>query len=188
MEARPVRVKGLHPYDPHFTPADTLTLPHHERTLRRRALTCDRGLRIVFDLPKSVTLGHRDLIALETGSCVLSVAAPEPCHEIVPSGSAGWPDLAALAWHLGNRHALVQIVSPTHPELATDHDDWQTPDPARRGRILVARDPVLARMVRGLGATVREVVEPFEPIRGAYHAHEHAPEHARARDHAGHPH
>ena len=171
MEPRPVAVLSLHAWDPHHTPKDTLTLPHHERTLRRNVLTCDGGLRIAFDLPKAETLGHRDLIALENGSYVLSVAAPEPCHEIVPSGSAGWHNLAELAWHLGNRHARVQIFQPTHAGRADNHEDWKAPDPARRGRILISHDPVLARMVEGMGAAVREVIEPFEPMGGAYHAH-----------------
>ena len=64
--------------------------------------------------------------------------------------------LAALAWHLGNRHTPAQI---------------------ERDRILVARDLVLARMLEGLGATLREVEEPFEPVRGAYHSHNHGHAH-----------
>ena len=174
MQTRPVAVLSLHPRDPHYTPKDTLTLPHHERTLRRKVLTCDDGLQIAFDLPKAVTLGHHDLIALENGSHVLSVAAPEPCHEIVPSGRAGRPNLAELAWHLGNRHARVQIVLPPRADPAVDREGREPTDATRRGRILIARDPVLARMAEGMGAAVREVTEPFEPIVGAYHAHGHS--------------
>ena len=33
------------------------------------------------------------------------------------------------------------------------------------------RDPVIRTMLEGLGAEVSEVVEPFQPVRGAYHSH-----------------
>ncbi len=44
------------------------------------------------------------------------------------------------------------------------------------GRILILRDHVIEDMLIGLGATVRHVREPFQPVRGAYHSggHGHA--------------
>ncbi len=68
------------------------------------------------------------------------------------------PHLTELAWHLGNRHLAAQIE--------TD-------------RILILRDHVIKAMVEGLGGTVVDVVEPFAPVRGAYH---------RAHDGPGHDH
>ncbi len=58
--------------------------------------------------------------------------------------------LRHLAWHLGNRHLAAQI----------DED-----------RILIRRDHVIRAMLEGLGATVTEVIERFQPVHGAYHAH-----------------
>jgi urease accessory protein len=60
--------------------------------------------------------------------------------------------LVKLAWHIGNRHLPAQIEET---------------------RILIRRDGVIARMLEGLGATVRPVTEPFAPEHGAYHAHDH---------------
>jgi urease accessory protein len=42
-------------------------------------------------------------------------------------------------------------------------------------------------MLEGLGATVREVSEPFQPLRGAYSGHGHAHGHDHGHDH-GHGH
>ena len=46
------------------------------------------------------------------------------------------------------------------------------------GWLRFAADPVIAAMVRGLGASLRDVVAPFEPEGGAYGggAHQHTGE------------
>ena len=129
---------------------DTITLDHHARTVRRRVLVGEGGTRVALDEPATVTLRPGALLALDGGSRLRVAAAREPCHRIKPGGGAS---LAELAWHLGNRHAMVEIVGET---------------------LRIARDPVLARMAEGMGATVREETAPFAPLRGAYHAHSHA--------------
>ena len=131
------------------SPATALTLDHAARHVRRVCLTCDDGTTVALDLPEPVSLRNRDRLVLDDGREVEVVAAAESLFEV---RSRDLAHLSELAWHLGNRHAPAQIE----------------PD-----RILIARDPVLARMLEGLGATVREVEEPFEPVRGAYHAHSH---------------
>ena len=139
-------------------PFDQVVLPHEQRRVRRTVLTLRHGDRLALDLPETVTLADRDRLVLEDGREAEVVAAEERLLEV----TAATPEaLAGLAWHLGNRHTPAQVEA---------------------GRILVARDPVLARMLKGLGATIREVEEPFEPLRGAYHRHGHAPGHAH--DHA----
>lgn len=55
--------------------------------------------------------------------------------------------LARIAYHLGNRHAALQIGA---------------------GFVRFAQDDVLAAMVRGLGATVTAHRAPLEPEAGAY--------------------
>lgn len=131
-------------------PDATLTLDHAARHLRRARLTCDDGGIVVVDLPEAAHLAHGDRLVLEDGRAVEVRAAVEPLLEIVPGDGN---TVATLAWHLGNRHVPAQIEAD---------------------RILVGRDPVLARMLEGLGARLREVDEPFEPVRGAYHSHGHA--------------
>ena len=64
---------------------------------------------------------------------------------------------ARRAWHVGNRHTPCQIEA---------------------GRLLIQRNHVMADMLTRLGATLRDVVEPFTPEGGAYghgrtHSHDH---------------
>ena len=129
---------------------DTIALDHHARTLRRRVLVAEGGTRIALDEAATVTLQPGALLALDDGSRLRVVAAEELCHRIEPGGGASRTE---LAWHLGNRHAVVEIVGDA---------------------LRIAHDPVLARMAEGMGATVQEETAPFAPLRGAYHAHPHA--------------
>lgn len=136
-------------------PFDIVVLMHHERHLRRRVLTLQHGDEILVDFPGPVMLASGDRLVLDDGRHVEVIAAEEELLEVTAGGRTS---LAEIAWHLGNRHTPSQIEAD---------------------RVLVARDHVLADMLRGLGAGVREVREPFEPVRGAYHRHaiqhEHAP-------------
>jgi urease accessory protein len=123
-------------------------LPHDERHLRRRALALESGERILVDLVEPVALSSGDRLVLEDGRQVEIVAAPEELLEIRARDAV---HLAELAWHIGNRHLAAAI---------------------EEGRILILHDHVIEAMLEGLGATVAEVVEPFEPVRGAYSGHE----------------
>lgn len=131
----------------------TITLPHDERHLRRKVLMLDGGGRILVDLPEPVQLAHGDRLLLEDGREVEIVAAAEALLEIVPRDPV---HLAELAWHIGNRHLAAEI---------------------RPDGISILRDHVIAHMLEGLGATVREVTAPFHPLRGAYSGHGHAHHH-----------
>ena len=138
---------------------DSLTLDHAARHVRRKAFTCDGGTRIALDLPDAVQLRDGDLLALDDGGTILVRAAPERLIEIATADPAR---LAILAWHIGNRHAPAQVEA---------------------GRILIAHDAVLGRMLESMGAAVREVSEPFEPERGAYHSHGHSHSGGHSHDH-----
>ncbi|PPB80802.1 urease accessory protein [Albidovulum inexpectatum] len=127
-----------------------ITLTHEERFLRRKVLTTEAGEQVLVDLPKAVSLRDGDALQLDDGRVVAIHAASEPLLELRG-------DLARLAWHIGNRHTPCQIEA---------------------GRLLIARDHVLRDMLAHLGATIREVTEPFEPESGAYghgrtHGHAH---------------
>ncbi|MFI0844119.1 urease accessory protein UreE [Mesorhizobium sp. IMUNJ 23232] len=151
------------------TLAGTVTLPHDERHLRRKVLTLIGGDRIFVDLPEPVQLAAGDRLVLDDGRHVEIAAADEEIYEIVPRDTV---HLAELAWHIGNRHLAAAI---------------------RPDRIFILRDHVIKTMVEGLGATVNEVLAPFDPVRGAYsgghdhghhdhHGHEHH-DHAHHHDH-----
>ena len=150
-------------------PFGRAVLPHDERHLRRRAIELADGSKVLVDLPEPVTLNDGDRLVLEDGSHVEIIAAPEEVYDIRARDAV---HLTELAWHIGNRH-LAAAIEP--------------------GRILILRDHVIKAMLEGLGATVRDVSEPFKPVRGAYsgghdhghaHAEAHAHGHAEAHSHA----
>ena len=137
--------------------ADRVELDFEARHRRRIAMTGEGGLSFLLDLPEAIVLRDGDGLLLEDGRVVEVKAKPEPLME----ATAGDPEhLAQLAWHIGNRHLAAEIAGD---------------------RILLHRDHVIADMLRGLGATVREVTAPFNPEGGAYaaqdHAHRHEHEH-----------
>ena len=118
---------------------------------------------LLLDLDRATTLRDGDGLLLDDGHWVAVEAAPEPSLEITASNPLA---LARLAWHLGNRH---------------------TPTEIQDGRLIILHDPVLADMLRGLGATVRLAERPFNPEAGAYHGHD-GHHHHRSHDHPEHDH
>ena len=143
-------ISVLAPGEPHQPPKDVVVLPHDGRHLRRKLLHPENSEMVMLDLKEPVSLAHGDLILLDDGACLEVIAAREPLVEIRARDRL---HLTELAWHLGNRHLQAQI-----------EDD----------RILILRDHVIEDMLRGLGAAVAHVEEPFHPVRGAYHAGGHA--------------
>jgi len=127
---------------------DRVVLDADERRRRRVVLTGEGGTRFLLDLVRPTTLRDGDGLVLENGDIVRIVARPEPLIEIIAADTAA---LARIAWHLGNRHAEVQVIGD---------------------RLRMRRDHVLEQMLLGLGASFAPVEAPFEPERGAY-AHGH---------------
>lgn len=135
-------------------PADRVVLDYDDRHRRRIALTADKGTAFLLDLPSPAELRGGDALLLEDGRLVEIVAAPELLVEI---RCADAKHLACVAWHIGNRHVPVQVLS---------------------NALRIRRDHVLADLVRHLGANVVEIEAPFTPEGGAYQsAHSHAREH-----------
>lgn len=128
-------------------PDGVVVLPHDGRHLRRKLLHLDNGDMVMLDLKEPVVFGDGDRLVLDNGDQVEIRAAKEPLYEIVPRDPL---HLAELAWHLGNRHMSAQIEAD---------------------RILILRDRVIREMIELLGARVVEIVEAFQPMRGAYHTH-----------------
>ena len=132
---------------------DHVRLDYEERFIRRKLLTSAGGTPGLVDLPETVSLEDGDALVLESGARLGVIAADEPLLAV--SG----PNLARLAWHIGNRHTPCRIEAD---------------------RLLIREDPVLAHMLEGLGADLARVHAPFAPEGGAYghgrtlgHAHEH---------------
>jgi len=130
---------------------DHVVLDANERHRRRIVMTGERGGKFLLDLPEATALRDGDGLLLDNGAVVAVVARPEPLVEIAVGGAAERTIMARLAWHLGNRHAEVEIVG---------------------GKLRMRRDPVLENMLIGLGAVLTPIEAPFEPERGAYgHRH-----------------
>jgi urease accessory protein len=130
-------------------PFDVVVLDADQRHIRRKRITLANGENILVDFEKPVHLEQGDRLVLEDGRVAEVVAAPEDLMEVV-ARDAG--HLVELAWHIGNRHLAAQIAAE---------------------RILLRRDRIIRAMLEQLGATVRDVTEPFSPEHGAYHAHDH---------------
>lgn len=137
------------------TPLDVIVLDYEDRWVRRKVLTAQHGDRIAIDLPELRALQDRERIILESGAHYEIIAAEEDLLEV--TGAA----LPRIAWHIGNRHTPCQVED---------------------SRLLIKRDHVLKKMLESLGATVRDISEPFQPEGGAYghgrthgHSHSHDP-------------
>ncbi|KQV10789.1 urease accessory protein UreE [Rhizobium sp. Root1203] len=146
---------------PSSNPTGKVVLPHDLRHLRRKLLHLENGDMVMLDLKEPVLFASGDMLLLEDGELIEIVAADEKLFEIKGKDRV---HLIELAWHLGNRHLGAQIEDE---------------------RILILRDHVIRAMLEGLGATVAEVSEPFQPARGAYHSHG---SQAHGHDHGHHSH
>lgn len=144
-------------------PADTITLDETARHRRRIMLKSDGGIEFLLDLAEAVLLRHGDGLVLDDGRVIEILAAPEDLLEVRGQSAE---HLLRLAWHLGNRHLAAEIAED---------------------RILIRRDHVIADMLVQLGATVAEVVAPFNPEGGAYGG-AHESHHTHGHGHHGHDH
>lgn len=150
-----IRVTEVLPSAP--APADTITLDEGDRHRRRVAMRSDGGVAFLLDLPAARLLRHGEGLRLEDGRVIAVRARPERLLEVRARDAR---HLLALTWQIGNRHLAAQI---------------------EESRVLIRHDPVIAEMLEGLGAALREVEEAFDPEGGAYgdhtHSHDHGPSH-----------
>ena len=132
--------------------ADTLILGHEQRSAQKVTVTGAKGTVVDIDLHLPVRLRTDDLLVLDDGTLVEVVAAPEP---LIEARAADLPALSRLAWHLGDRHIPVQILT---------------------NRIRALREPATVTLLTALGAKIAMIDAPFEPEGGAYalsQAHDH---------------
>lgn len=133
--------------------AATVTLSYDERFLRRKRLVTDGGEPVMVDLAQTTNLEPGDALKTDDGRLVEVRAADEPVVRVTG------PNLARLAWHIGNRH---------------------TPCEVQEGWLVIRQDHVLEGMLVGLGAKLERVIGPFRPEGGAYGhgrtlGHDHGP-------------
>ncbi len=141
--------------------APTLTLAFDARCKSRLAATLDNGEEVALLLPRGTVLRDGDVLVAQDGALVRVVAAAEAVlHVRAPDRIT----LTRAAYHLGNRHTPVEIGD----------DDLK-----------LEFDPVLADMLKRLGATVEQVSMPFQPETGAYGGgHRHGHDETFAEDYA----
>jgi len=139
----------------HLAPPDTpaterLVLPFDTRCKSRLRTRLESGEEVGLFLERGGVLRGGDKLLAKDATVVEVVAAPEALMEAASDDAL---QLARAAYHLGNRHVVVELKSD---------------------RLRFARDHVLEDMVRGLGLPVTEIEAPFEPESGAYgsgHSH-----------------
>jgi urease accessory protein len=132
----------------------SVTLAFHDRHRRRLRMTDDAGAAFLLDLAAPVVLAEGDGLALLRGGVVRVRAALEAVADITPPSPA---EGLRLAWHIGNRHTPIQILSG--------------------GTFRVLDDHVLVDLLTRLGASVVRRKAAFAPEPGACASHDHAARH-----------
>lgn len=141
--------------------APTLTLAFDARCKSRLAATLDSGEEVALLLPRGTVLRDGDVLVADDGGLVRVVAAPE---SVLYVRAKDVLTLTRAAYHLGNRHTPV--------EVGADY-------------LKLEYDPVLADMLKRLGASVDQVEMPFQPETGAYGGgHRHGHDETFAEDYA----
>jgi len=131
-------------------PADTrLVLPYEARCRSRQRATLADGQSVAIVLERGQVLRSGDLLLADDGRVIEVCAAPE---RVSTAHGADPRQLIRAAYHLGNRHVMLQIGA-----------NW----------LRYLHDHVLDDMLRGLGLTVKVEEVAFEPEAGAYAAHLH---------------
>jgi urease accessory protein len=128
----------------------TVHLTFEARSKSRLLITLDDGDRAALVLERGRVLHGGDRVLTQDGREVEVIAADEALLEACSTDPLL---IARAAYHLGNRHVAVQVMS---------------------GRLRFLNDHVLGEMVEKLGLEVQAVTAAFEPEGGAYgrhHAH-----------------
>jgi len=127
-----------------------LSLPFDLRCRSRLLTRLVNGEPAGLMLERGAPLRGGDCLRGDNGLVYRVLAADEAVIDVRSEDAV---TLARIAYHLGNRHAALQIGA---------------------GFVRFAHDEVLAAMVRGLGATAIALHAPFEPEAGAYAAGAHS--------------
>ena len=160
-------------------PLDTLTLPLELRIRGRLRATTDGGREVGLFLDRGPVLRDGDRLASREGEVIRIRAADEP---VVTAHIAAGRPMAALCYHLGNRH--VQLAIGMHTPDADAEAKGET------GWVRFPPDHVLEALAERLGATLTHHEAPFDPESGAYaqagqgsHSHDHGHGHGHGHGH-----
>ena len=152
--------------------ADSVILDRDQRQATRAIFTTTGNVTVELDFPAPAMLRMGDALVLDDGRLVEVVAEAEPLLEV---READVGKLARLAWQLGDRHLLVQILPK---------------------RLRLARDAAAEALLARLGVRAIAIEAPFEPEGGAYRVspapvhrhHDHGHAHHHDHDHEPHDH
>lgn len=142
-------------------------LPFHQRVKGRLRIKTRDGLDAGIVTERGSELHDGDKLADESGH-ILEVRASNESVSVATTQDQLL--FARACYHIGNRHAEVQIQS---------------------GRLIYLVDPVLDEMLGLLGLSVSRADMPFSPEKGAYHnghAHSHSSGSHSAGSHGSHSH
>src|SRR5690606_11401111 len=142
--------------------APKTVLCFHQRRRSRQRIALDNGDPAALMLHQGTILRHGDVLVTKDGQLILVEAAVESVLRI----SADHPQhLTRAAYHLGNRHTLVEVGS-----------DY----------LQLEYDAVLIAMLQQLGGlAITQMQAAFEPDVGAYgKGHKHGHEDSFAEDYA----
>lgn len=129
--------------------APRLRLTYQERVRSRLAAVLPSGEAVAILLPRGSVLRDGAVLAGDGGERLIVEAVAEPLTRVTATTALS---LLRAVYHLANRHVPVQ--------LGADH-------------AVLERDPVLERMLVGLGARIEQIEAPFDPEAGAYGGHGH---------------
>lgn len=139
--------------DLHLDGCPTVTLSLAQRRRSRQRLQLDNGTDMGMAIERGQTLRHHDVLVTDQNQYIRVLAALE---QVVRVRAASPWQLARAAYHLGNRHILLEIGD---------------------GFLQFEYDPVLIDMLEQIGElTIETVAAIFEPDVGAYgggHRHGH---------------
>lgn len=128
----------------HAEASERLVLPFNLRQKSRLRTRLASGREVGLFMERGTVLRGGDRLVSDCGVSIAVEAAPE---RVVTVTCASPMELARAAYHLGNRHVPLEIGA---------------------GYLRLEADPVLADMLRQLGAALVEENAPFEPEAGAY--------------------
>lgn len=121
-----------------------LSLTAEERSRNRYRFQSDDGQDLFIRLPRGKYVDDGDLLQANTGEFLIIKAKPQ---DVLTITSSDYLLLIKAAYHIGNRHAAMEITS---------------------NYLRIAFDPVLEKMLTELGLEIYQEKLPFYPEKGAY--------------------
>lgn len=128
-------------------PVDCVLLTFEERRRSRQRVRLESGAEACLLLPRGISLGDGDLLQATDDAVIAVKAADEDLTAVRTSDSLL---LTRAAYHLGNRHVLLEIMP---------------------GELRYPGEPVLDKLMLWMGLEIEAIRAPFFPDPGAYYAH-----------------